>query len=424
MNILIIGSGGREHALAYYTAQSPLSDNLYISPGNAGTQLCGTNVDIQISTPEDVAQFCLENNIQMLIIGPEAPLVTGLVDDLRSYSSLSDLMIIGPSKAGAMLEGSKSHAKEFMSRYDIPTAAYKEYTRKDIDRALADLEELQAPIVLKADGLAAGKGVIIAQDKAEAIQAVQDILGDQKFGAAGDKLIIEQFLDGIEMSCFVLTDGQSYYMLPSSKDYKRIGEGDTGPNTGGMGAISPVDFLNDALMNKINQRIIEPTIRGLQQDNIDYTGFIFFGLINVAGDPYVIEYNCRLGDPETEVILSRIENDLIELLCDAARSEIEPQKLKISPDYTSTVILASQGYPEAYQKGKIITGWEKLSKGIVFHAGTKRQGDEVVTNGGRVLALTGKAPSLKEALEISYNNAEILTFDGKSYRKDIGNEFL
>ncbi len=424
MNILILGSGAREHALAYFISKSPKTENLYIAPGNAGTQLCGENLAVDSMSVDTITNICRENKISLLVIGPEAPLVEGLVDALQNSPALENLMIIGPSKAGAMLEGSKSHAKEFMMRHNIPTASYKEYGKQDLEKATSDIEKLTPPIVIKADGLAAGKGVIIAQSQEEAKSTVREMLQESKFGEAGNTLIIEEFLDGIEMSCFALTDGSEYYLLPSSKDYKRIGEGDTGLNTGGMGAVSPVDFLDRAMMDKIKTRVIEPTIKGLQSEEIQYTGFIFFGLISVNGDPYVIEYNCRLGDPETEVILARIENDLVEILTDAATHNIVPEKLKISSDYTSTVILASQGYPESYEKGKVITGWKKITKGIIFHAGTKAENDEILSNGGRVLALTGKAPTLKEALEISYNNAELLTFEGKIYRKDIGHEFL
>ncbi len=424
MNILILGSGGREHALSYFISQSPKTDKLYIAPGNAGTALCGDNLDIEATDTEQIINTCKEKEIDMVVIGPEAPLVEGVVDALKSEPTLSRLMVIGPSRAGAMLEGSKSHAKEYMQRHSIPTAAYTQYTEADLDVALQDVTAMTPPIVIKADGLAAGKGVIIAQSVAEAKEAIQEMLKENKFGEAGKCLIIEEFLEGIEMSCFVLTDGHDYYLLPSSKDYKRVGQGDQGPNTGGMGAVSPVDFLDDEMMDKIKSRIIEPTVQGLSKEGIDYTGFIFFGLINVDGDPYVIEYNCRLGDPETEVILARIENDLVELLTDAATGHIQSEKLVIKPDHTSTVILASGGYPGNYQKGKLIEGWDKLTEGLVFQAGTKREGDHIVTNGGRVIACTGQGATLKEALDISYKNAEILTFEDKIYRKDIGYEFL
>ncbi len=424
MNILILGSGGREHALAYYTARSPHTKQIYIAPGNAGTRLCGQNLKMNITNPNEVLTACVQHQIDMLIIGPEAPLVAGLVDDLKKEPELNNLMIIGPTKAGAMLEGSKSHAKRFMQRHGIPTAAYHEYHSDQIQEALDYIATCETPIVIKADGLAAGKGVIIAQSHEEAEIAVRQMLSEKKFGTAGEKLIIEQFLDGIEMSCFVLTDGREYYMLPSSKDYKRIGEGDTGLNTGGMGAVSPVDFMDKEMTQKVEDQIIKPTIKGLQAEEIPYTGFIFFGLIKVGQDPYVIEYNCRLGDPETEVILARIENDLVELLQDTATGSMRPTKIKLSDKHASTVILASAGYPENYEKDKVIEGWDKISEGIVFHAGTKQDGNRIVTNGGRVLALTGVGDSLDSALKISYSNAELITFEGKTYRKDIGNEFL
>ncbi len=424
MNILILGSGAREHALSYYIASSPHTENLYIAPGNAGTTLAGTNIDIDPNDFDTIAATCKIRSIDMLVVGPEEPLVRGIVDKLRQDSELSGLRIVGPSAAAAQLEGSKSYAKEFMQKHGIPTAGYREYVKGESAQAIEYVQSLEPPIVIKADGLAAGKGVIIAQRHTEAEQTIRSMLEDAQFGAAGEKLIIEEFLDGIEMSCFALTDGQSYYLLPSAKDYKRIHEGDRGPNTGGMGAISPVPFIDDALGSKIIQNIVEPTISGLQKDQMQYIGFIFFGLICVEGEPYVIEYNCRLGDPETEVILARIDNDLVELLCDVTGDGIDPAKLAISPQHVSTVILASGGYPGAYEKGKVINGWDDLTAGIIFHAGTRLEQDQVVTNGGRVLALTGMADSLKEALQISYNNAEILTFDGKTYRKDIGHEFI
>ncbi len=424
MNILILGSGAREHALSYYLSRSPMAENLYIAPGNAGTSLCGTNIAIDPNDFETIAATCKIRQIDLLVIGPEEPLVNGIVDKIRSDQELENMRIVGPSAAAAQLEGSKRFAKEFMQRHKIPTASYRTFQKGMTEEALEYVDTIQPPIVIKADGLAAGKGVVIAQSHEDAHRAIREMLDDARFGEAGETLIIEDFLQGIEMSCFALTDGVDYYFLPSAKDYKKIFEGDKGPNTGGMGAISPVPFIDTKLQTKIIDRIVNPTIQGLKEENLIYVGFIFFGLICVDGEPFVIEYNCRLGDPETEVILARIENNLLELLLNATGDGINPSDLKISDQHASTVILASGGYPDHYEKGKEITGWEKLTEGIIFHAGTQLVEDQVRTNGGRVLALTGIAENLKDALQISYNNAEILTFEGKTYRKDIGHEFI
>ncbi len=422
MNILLLGGGAREHAISLHLAKSPNTDHLYIAPGNAGTSLCGDNVLLDLTDFKSIADFCLTNDIQLLIPGPEAPLVDGIADYFQS-PNLSQIKVLGPTKAAAMLEGSKAFAKNFMDRNGIPTARYRRFESEELGEAQDYVTNHPLPIVIKADGLAAGKGVVIAQTHEEALATLSEMLEENKFGAAGNTVVIEEFLDGIEMSCFVLTDGKDYYELPSAKDYKRIHEGDEGPNTGGMGALSPVPFLDESLKQKIKERIIEPTIKGLQKEQIPYMGFIFFGLINVEGNPMVIEYNCRLGDPETEVILNRIENDLLELFWDTVTNTIDPKKLKFSDQFATTVMLVSAGYPGSYEKGKAITGFGKVTQGNIYHAGTKAENNEVVSNGGRVIACTSMGSTLKEALDKSYQNAELITFEGKYYRKDIGYEF-
>lgn len=419
MNILILGSGGREHAIAWKISQSNKLTKLFVAPGNAGTQEIGENFALGSSDFEMIKKFIIDNNIHMLIIGPEDPLVNGLVDYLQSIDSLTDLRIIGPDREGARLEGSKDYAKEFMNKYNIPTAAYKSFEKSNITEAYNFLDELNPPYVLKADGLAAGKGVIIEQDITKAKTALKQML-DGQFGEASKKVVIEEFLDGIEYSVFVLTDSKNYLILPEAKDYKRIGEGNTGLNTGGMGAISPVPFFDDNLRKKTVERIIEPTIDGLKSENIDFKGFIFFGLINVNGNPYVIEYNVRLGDPETEAILPRIENDLLELFESCATESLNNQVVKINPQTVTTVMTVSGGYPESYEKGKLITGLDKVNESIIFHAGTKAEGNKIVSNGGRVLAISSFGNNMQDALNKSYNSIKKIKFDKMYYRTDIG----
>jgi len=417
MNILLIGSGGRESAFAWKLHQSPLLGKLYITPGNPGTAQYGTNVNIDIDNIEELVRFIKESNIEMLIIGPEKPLVEGISDKLKSI--LPKLKIIGPSQKGAMLEGSKAYAKEFMKEFGIPTADYKVFNKNQKDEALKFIDTIKTPIVVKADGLAAGKGVFITEDKESAKANITDIF-EGKFGSAGDNIVIEEFLDGIEYSVFVITDSKSFKMLPIAKDYKRIGHGDTGLNTGGMGAISPVSFINDDLLIKTVVKIIQPTIAGIWQKDIDYKGFIFFGLINVAGDPYVIEYNCRMGDPESEVVFPRLKNDLVELLNSLYTSGISSHTIEHDPNYAVTVMLTSEGYPEKYETGKEIKGLDKVKDSMIFHAGTKESNDKITTNGGRVLAVTSLAETKEKALAKSLENAKLIDFEGKYYRKDIG----
>jgi len=419
MNILLIGSGGREHALSWKLTQSPLCSHLFIAPGNAGTADCGTNVDLGVSDFEGIASFIRQNKIQMLIIGPEAPLVAGIYDYCKSIDELSDLIIVGPSKEGAQLEGSKAYAKKFMADYKIPTAGYREFTAANLQEGLDYLDQQTPPIVLKADGLAAGKGVLILDNLAEAKEELTAML-DGKFGAASTTVVVEDFLDGIEFSVFVLTDGKNYQVLPVAKDYKRIGQGDTGLNTGGMGAVSPVPFVDAALIQKVDERIIQPTMKGLVDRNIIYKGFIFIGLIRVNGEPMVIEYNCRMGDPETEVVIPRIKNDLVELLATLNNGQLANTPIEIDPRSATTVMLVSGGYPEAYQKGKSIQGVDEATNSIVFHSGTKMEGDQLLTNGGRVIAVTSFGENFMEALAVSNSNADRIQFEGKYYRKDIG----
>ena len=419
MNILLIGSGGREHALSWKLTQSPLCSHLFIAPGNAGTADCGTNVDLGVSDFEGIASFIRQNKIQMLIIGPEAPLVAGIYDYCKSIDELSDLIIVGPSKEGAQLEGSKAYAKKFMADYKIPTAGYREFTAANLQEGLDYLDQQTPPIVLKADGLAAGKGVLILDNLAEAKNELTAML-DGKFGAASTTVVVEDFLDGIEFSVFVLTDGKNYQVLPVAKDYKRIGQGDTGLNTGGMGAVSPVPFVDAALIQKVDERIIQPTMKGLVDRNIIYKGFIFIGLIRVNGEPMVIEYNCRMGDPETEVVIPRIKNDLVELLATLNNGQLANTPIEIDPRSATTVMLVSGGYPEAYQKGKSIQGVDEATNSIVFHSGTKMEGDQLLTNGGRVIAVTSFGENFMEALAVSNSNADRIQFEGKYYRKDIG----
>lgn len=420
MNVLILGSGGREHTFAWKLAQSPLLNKLYIAPGNAGTAVLGENVNIKADDFAAVKSLCLDKEIGMVVVGPEDPLVKGIHDFFLADNQLKNIPVIGPQKAGAELEGSKDFAKEFLFRHNIPTAAYQTFTSENLEEGYSFLETLKAPYVLKADGLAAGKGVLILNSLDEAKTELKEMLTEAKFGSASAKVVIEEFLDGIELSVFVLTDGNSYKVLPTAKDYKRIGEGDTGLNTGGMGAISPVPFADDVLMQKIEERIVKPTVEGLKKDNLPYKGFIFIGLIKVDNEPLVIEYNVRMGDPETEVVLPRIKSDLLELFQAVGNGTLNEKSLEIDSRFATTVMMVSGGYPEAYEKGKVMTGIDEVSDSIVFHAGTKLDGKNVLTNGGRVMALTSYGATMNEALETSFANAEKVNFEGKYYRKDIG----
>jgi phosphoribosylamine--glycine ligase len=419
MNILILGSGGREHALAWKTAQSKQVDKLYIAPGNAGTALSGTNVNMAAGDFEKIGLFAIEKKIDIIVVGPEDPLVKGIYDFFKQASGLQHITVIGPSKEGAQLEGSKEYAKAFMKRNNIPTAAYFSVTPENLAEGLAYLETMKSPYVLKADGLAAGKGVLILQDREEAKAELRNMLGG-KFGEASKKVVIEEYLSGIELSAFVVTDGVTYRLLPEAKDYKRIGEGDQGPNTGGMGAVSPVPFATPDFMNKVEDRIIRPTIEGIRKERINYQGFIFFGLMNCKGDPYVIEYNARLGDPESEVILPRLESDIVDLYVAIANKTLGDTIVSIDPRAVTTVMLASGGYPGEYEKGKEITGLDKVNGSIIFHAGTKAADGKIVTNGGRVMAVSTVSDTFREALAISNQNAAIIRFDKKYYRRDIG----
>ncbi len=419
MNILLLGNGGRENALGWKIAQSKSVKKLYIAPGNAGTDLIGENVNISAVDFIAIKEFVLKNDVDMVVVGPEEPLVRGIYDFFRDDEKLKSIPVIGPSKEGARLEGSKDFAKRFMQRHNIPTARYQSFTLDELNDAYKFLEQLNAPYVLKADGLAAGKGVLIIHDIEEAKKELKGML-DGMFGEASRTVVIEEFLSGIECSVFVLTDGNSYKILPVAKDYKRIGEGDTGLNTGGMGAVSPVSFADGVFMDKVEKRIVIPTVEGLKKDNIDYKGFIFLGLINVGGEPMVIEYNVRMGDPETEVVIPRIKSDLVDLLNGVAKGTLATINLEIDSRYCTTVMLVSGGYPGNYQKGKTITGLDNVNGSLLFHAGTKTDGNSVTTNGGRVIAVSSYGETKSEALHLSYKNASVIEFDGKYYRKDIG----
>lgn len=419
MNILILGSGGREHALAWKIKQSPLCSQIFIAPGNGGTNKVGTNLELDIKNFEKVGVAISKHEIGMLIVGPEDPLVNGIVDYLRSDDKFNSLKIIGPSAKGAMLEGSKEYAKEFMKRHGIPTADARTVTKENLEEITKYMERLDPPYVLKADGLAGGKGVIITEELAEARKALRNLVEDKKFGAASEKVLLEKFLKGIEVSFFVITDGKDYRILPEAKDYKRIGEKDTGLNTGGMGAVSPVAFADRAFKDKVNKQIIKPTIEGLKKDGIDYCGFIFFGLINVGGDPYVIEYNVRMGDPETEVVMPRIKTDFLELLIAAADKKLVDTEIEYERFTATTVMYVSRGYPEFYEKGHEISLGDMKSV-LAFHAGTKMKEGKLVTNGGRVIALTGLGKNLGEALSKSYAGGEEINWEGKRFREDIG----
>ena len=424
MTILLLGSGGREHAFAWKMIQSPLCDRLFVAPGNAGTAAIATNVNVSITDFEALKAFVLTENVEMVVVGPEDPLVKGIYDFFLNDEKLKHIPVIGPSKIGAQLEGSKEFAKEFLVKHKIPTAAYDSFTAETVEKGCDFLATLQPPYVLKADGLAAGKGVLIIHDLAEAKDELRNMLVHQKFGAASSKVVIEEFLDGIELSCFVLTDGKNYKILPTAKDYKRIGDGDTGLNTGGMGAVSPVPYVDAVLMEKIETRIVKPTIDGFQKDGIPYKGFVFIGLINVNNEPIVIEYNVRMGDPETEVVVPRLKTDLVELFLAVANEKLDEITLEIDQRSATTVMLVSGGYPEEYEKGKIISGLENIAGSIVFHAGTKLENDKVVTNGGRVLAITSYGNGFQEAIKKSYQNIAKLHFDKMNFRKDIGNDLL
>ena len=420
MTILLLGSGGREHALAWKMLQSPLCTKLFVAPGNAGTASIATNVNIQPTDFADLKKFSLEESVEMVVVGPEDPLVLGIYDFFKKDELLSNIPVIGPSKKGAQLEGSKEFAKEFLVKNNIPTAGYASFTKETVEDGYLFLETLNPPYVLKADGLAAGKGVLILHDLEEAKAELRLMLVDEKFGSASSKVVIEEFLDGIELSCFVLTDGINYKILPTAKDYKRIGEGDTGLNTGGMAAVSPVPFADEILLEKIETRIVKPTILGLQKDNIEYKGFVFIGLINVKGEPIVIEYNVRMGDPETEVVIPRLKSDLVELFVAVGQGKLNEIELEIDERSATTIMLVSGGYPEDYEKGKIISGIDSIKSAFVFHAGTKTENGTIVTNGGRVLAITSFGNDYAEAIKKSYQNIEKLHFDKMYFRKDIG----
>ncbi len=424
MNILILGSGGREHTFAHQISKSRRCEKLFVAPGNAGTQTIATNVNLKVTDFEAVKACVLENDINMVVVGPEDPLVVGIADYFSETAELKNVMLIGPSKRGALLEGSKQRAKEFMMQHNIPTAAYECFTPSSVEAGKTFLEKLNPPYVLKADGLAAGKGVLILTDLEEAKQELENMLTHSKFGEASSKVVIEEFLDGIELSVFVLTDGKNYKILPTAKDYKRIGEGDKGLNTGGMGAVSPVPFADDVLMKKIEERIVKPTINGLSEENIDYKGFVFIGLIKVKNEPYVIEYNVRMGDPETEVVLPRIKTDLVDLLEATYQQKLNNIALELDKRAAATVMLVSGGYPEAYEKGKEISGLENIKNSFVFHAGTKLENGKAFTNGGRVLAITSLDSDFRKALKKSYQNIEKLHFDRMEYRTDIGFDLI
>lgn len=419
MNILIVGSGGREHAMAWKIKQSPKLNQLFIAPGNAGTALLGTNLPVGVSDFSGLKRVVLDNQIDLVLVGPEVPLCEGLHDFFSSDEQLKNIRFVGPYRLGAQLEGSKDFAKEFMMRHQIPTAKYLAVTAGNLQEGLAFLKTMNAPYVLKADGLAAGKGVLIINDLQEAEESLREMLGGQ-FGSASSKVVIEEFLSGIECSVFAITDGNDYKILPVAKDYKRIGEGDTGLNTGGMGAISPVSFADETFMKKVEDRIIRPTVEGLKKDQISYNGFIFFGLISCSGEPMVIEYNVRMGDPETEAVMLRVKSDFVDLLLGAAEGTLGEKHIEIDSRTAVTVMLVSGGYPGPYEKGKVISGLGQITTSIVFHAGTVQKGPDVCTDGGRVLAISSYGETMKEALDLSYKNAQSLSFEGLYYRKDLG----
>lgn len=424
MNVLILGSGGREHAIAWKISQSSSLSSLFVAPGNAGTAEIAENVNLDNNDFDAVKAFVLANEIRLVVIGPEQPLVEGITDYFRSDDELTHVQVLGPDSSAAMLEGSKDFAKDFMKRHLIPTAAYQSFGKTEVEKGKQFLNTLKPPYVLKADGLAAGKGVLILDDIDEAKQQLEEMLLNAKFGKASDKVVIEEFLDGVECSVFAITDGKDYLMLPVAKDYKRIGEGDTGLNTGGMGCVSPVDFADNSFMQKVEQRIVKPTIDGLHKENFDYRGFLFFGLMNVNGEPYVIEYNVRMGDPETQVVLPRIQGDFLQLCFGAASAELANHEISISNKHMLAVIAASGGYPESYEKGKEISGLQNISDALVFHAGTKTSDNKTLSSGGRVLAVVAEAESLSEARKKAYQEISKIHFDKIYFRKDIGNDLL
>lgn len=424
MNILILGSGGREHAFTLKLSHSSKVNKLFVAPGNAGTAKIATNVNINPTDFNAVKETVLNNQINMVVVGPEAPLVDGVHDFFLADSELKSVPVIGPKKDGALLEGSKDFSKIFMKKHNIPTARYQSFTKDNLSDGFDFLETLHAPYVLKADGLAAGKGVLILDDLSVAKKELEEMVSNQKFGEASSTVVIEEFLDGIELSVFVLTDGKDYKILPSAKDYKRIGEGDKGLNTGGMGAISPVPFATDDFLQKVEERVVIPTVKGLQKDGIDYRGFIFIGLMNVDGNPQVIEYNVRMGDPETEVVIPRIESDLLDLFEGVANQNLNEKSLSINPKTATTVMLVSGGYPETYEKGKEMTGFENISDSIVFHAGTTMKEEKIVTSGGRVMAITSFGETIEEALKTSYTSIDKIHFDKMNFRKDIGFDLI
>jgi phosphoribosylamine--glycine ligase len=424
MNILIIGNGGREHALAWKIRQSPRCSKLFVAPGNPGTAQVAENVPIATDDFSSLGEFCIAQSISLLVVGPEAPLVKGIRDYFEQDSKLQHILIVGPGKVGAQLEGSKDFSKQFMVRNGIPTAKARTFMAAELDQAMDYISTCKPPIVLKADGLAAGKGVIISLSQTEAKAVIKDMLVNKKFGEASAKVLIEEFLNGIEVSVFVLTDGKDYVILPEAKDYKRIGDGDTGPNTGGMGAVSPVVFATPAFMKRVEDEVVKPTIAGLQKDGIDYKGFIFVGIMNVGGTPYVIEYNARMGDPETQAVMPRIKSDLVDLLEAVGKGALQGKTIEIDPDHAVTIALVSGGYPGDYEKGKAIGGLGNYEPTLVFHAGTKQQQDKVVTEGGRVLAVSGKGSSLEDARAKAYAVADQIQWDGLYFRKDIGQDLL
>ena len=424
MIVLILGSGGREHALSWKVSQSSQLTKLFIAPGNAGTQELGENVALDLSDFDAIGKFALEKNVNIIVVGPEDPLVNGIHNYFAERPKYQSITIIGPKKEAAILEGSKDFSKKFMSKYNIPTAKYKSFDASNVEGGLNYLESLNPPYVLKADGLAAGKGVLIIDELTKAKKELKSILNDNLFGSAGSKVVIEEFLSGVELSVFVITDGKNYKILPEAKDYKRIGENDTGLNTGGMGAVSPVPFANREFMDKVENQVIIPTIKGLINENIDYSGFIFFGLISVKGDPYVIEYNCRLGDPETEVVLPRLKSDLLDLFDGIASDTLSERDVVIDPRSAATVMLVSGGYPEKYEKGKEISIGDVHQKSIVFHAGTKQNDGATVTNGGRVISVTSYGKDIESSLKVSYESIENISFEKMYYRKDIGQDLV
>ena len=423
MNILVIGNGGREHALAWKIRESKLCEKVYVAPGNAGTAIVAENVPIDANDFEALGKFCLERSVELVVVGPEGPLVNGIRDHFEGNNALNHILMIGPNKLGAQLEGSKDYSKQFMLRHGIPTAKARTFVASDLTHALDYISSCKPPIVLKADGLAGGKGVIISLSQGEAKAVIKEMLVNKKFGAAGSKVLIEEFLNGIELSVFILTDGKDYVILPEAKDYKRIGDGDIGPNTGGMGAVSPVVFADTAFMNKIEELIVKPTILGLNKERIDYKGFIFAGIMNVGGNPYVIEYNARMGDPETQAVMPRIKSDFVELLVATAKGKLKDKKIEIYDHFTVAVALVSGGYPGEYETGKIIHGLEN-AQATVFHAGTLKRSDHVLTHGGRVLSISGKGKSLSEAREHAYKTAAQINWEGLYFRRDIGQDLL